>query len=239
MARTIFSLMIALFALAATGPTFGPAAASASTEAVVAADPQETPPQTPEAVSPADPSIKPPLPGGWCCPRCGAECTARGPRFKGRQGGPMLAPGRHEHERARGQRGQRMGREGRGMNGRGMMGMGAGRGVAADRLLRNASELELTEEQIGKLQNLAYETKKKMIDLRADIETERLEMHKLMQSDGADLTQIKRHLAAISKARLAMQEARIENLFEARKLLTDEQKKMVKEKHPRLGMIID
>jgi Spy/CpxP family protein refolding chaperone len=117
--------------------------------------------------------------------------------------------------------------------------MGHGRGVAAERMLRHGSELGLSDNQIAKLEMLSYETKKRLIDLHADIDREQLEVHKRICSGDDDLTQIKRHLTAISKARVGIQEAKIENLFESRKILTDEQKEMVKEKHPRLGRMLD
>jgi Spy/CpxP family protein refolding chaperone len=253
MTRILFSIMIALFALAAAAPGSGVAATSASTAPAVVADSQETPPQAPQGVSPADPSIKPPVTGEWYCWRCGAGNPNQGAKYKGRHGGPMLAQGAKGAQGARGQRGfaarQGCGKHSKSMHDGGMMGrgkgmrgdgmMGHGKGVAADRMLRQASELNLTDDQTAKLEALAYETKKRLIDLHADIEIEQLEVHKQLQSGSEDLTQIKRHWSAIAKAQVDIKEAQITNLFEARKLLTTEQKEMVKERHPRLGMILD
>jgi Spy/CpxP family protein refolding chaperone len=233
--------IVAFSVLAAAGLIAGPATPPASAASEVVANGQETPPPAPQGVSPADPSIEPPNMDEWICPHCGRvnDCPKAG--YKGRKarfGGPMLAPGQKGRECARGARDQRgMARHGRGMRGSGLR--GHGNGVAAERMLRHAPELKLTDDQIGKLEMLAYETKKRMIDLHADVERERLEIKKQMQSGSDDLTQIKRHLSAISKSRLAMQEAKIENLFAARKLLTDEQKEMVKKNHPRMGRILD
>ena len=111
--------------------------------------------------------------------------------------------------------------------------------IAAERIVRFSAELDLTNKQIAKLETLSYETKKKLIDLHADIEKERLEVRNRLRSGSEDLTQIKRHLSAVAKAQVAIKEAKIANLFEARKVLTDEQKKLVREKHPRMGMIFD
>jgi Spy/CpxP family protein refolding chaperone len=118
-------------------------------------------------------------------------------------------------------------------------GPGPREGVAADMMLRRASALELTQDQIGKLEGLAAETKKKLIDLRAEMEKSRLDMRSLLRSESEDLAQVKKQMGALSKARADMQEARITHLFEARKVLTAEQKKMVKEKFPRMGWSID
>jgi Spy/CpxP family protein refolding chaperone len=111
--------------------------------------------------------------------------------------------------------------------------------VAADRILRSSAELGLTDEQTKKLETLSFETKEKLIDLHASIEKERLKVRERMQSGTNDLTQIKRHLNAIAKAQVEVKEARIANLFDARKVLTNEQKGLLKEKHPRLGMTLD
>jgi Spy/CpxP family protein refolding chaperone len=254
---------LAFFALAAAGLILSPATppnlgtpeafaqASASESAApdLAADAQKTTSQSPQGVSPKDPSIEPPATDEWVCPKCGAvNPCPRGEygQRKHRHGGPMLAPGEPGGKGVRGgrgvraQRGQaRYGRHsGRGIH-RGHGIMGHGDGVAAERMLRHAPELKLTDDQIGKLEMLAYETKKRMIGLRADIEREQLEVHKQMRSGSEDLTQIKRHLSAISSARVGIQEAKIDNLFKARRILTEEQKAMVKENHPRLGRILD
>jgi Spy/CpxP family protein refolding chaperone len=121
----------------------------------------------------------------------------------------------------------------------GFHGRGPREGMAAERMLRHAQALNLSDEQIGKLKTLVYETKKKLVDLHSEIEKGQLEIQNLLQSGNDDLTQIRRHLTAISKAHADTQEARIANLFEARKVLTAEQKKLVKENHPRLGMILE
>jgi Spy/CpxP family protein refolding chaperone len=233
MKRAVFSLMTPILALAAAGLIVGPATSPASAAPETVTYTQEATSQSPQGVSPADPSIKPPDTGEWVCSQCGRVNVCPNPgyqRHKGRHGGPMLAPGHRGAKGARGARGQRG-------HGHGMKGHGGG--VAADRMLRHSADLKLTDDQIGRLEMLSYETKKRMIDLHADIELEQLEVKKRMQSGSDDLTQIKRHLSAISKAKLSIQEARIENLFEARKVLTKEQKEMVKENHPRLGRILD
>ena len=111
--------------------------------------------------------------------------------------------------------------------------------MAADRILKFSSELDLTDKQIAELETLSYETKKKLIDLHADIEKEQLEVRNRLRSGSEDMTQIKRHLSAVAKAQSEIKASKITNLFEARKVLTEEQKKLIKEKHPRVGMILD
>ena len=257
MIRATVSLII-LLALAAAGLVLSPATSPVSAAPEEVAVAQQKTSQSPQEVSPADPSIEQPRMDDWVCSKCGATNACPNPGYrkhKGHYGGPMLAPGAKGAKGARGARGHRAraarrdcgercgsgrhgGRAGMGMHrGHGMMGHGDG--VAADRMLKHATELKLTDDQIGKLEMLSYEVKKQMIGLHADIEREQLEVKKQMQSGSDDPTQIKRHLSAISKARLGIQEAKIDNLFKSRKILTNEQKAMVKENHPRLGRILD
>ena len=99
--------------------------------------------------------------------------------------------------------------------------------------------MKLTEEQIDKLEGLATATNMRLIVRRADVVKSELEIQDLLRSGSDDLAQIKRHLGAVSKARAEIQEARIANFFEARRVLTAEQKKMVKDRFPRLGRILD
>jgi Spy/CpxP family protein refolding chaperone len=114
-----------------------------------------------------------------------------------------------------------------------------GAGNPAERLLRNAEELKLTEDQVGALEKVSFETQKTLVDLHAQIEKEQLEIKNLLQSGTDDLAAVKVHLDAVSRARADIQTVRIENLFEARKILTEKQKKMIKEDFPRLGEMLD
>jgi len=118
-------------------------------------------------------------------------------------------------------------------------GWGPGHGIASERMLHRAKGLDLSDEQIDRLKTLAFETKKELVDLHAEIEKGQLEIRNQLQSGSDDLGQIRTHLEAVSKARAGIQEARIANLFEARKVLTEKQKKLIKEKFPQLGMILE
>lgn len=226
-------------------------ASASSTEVVVA---QETaPPSTPQGVSGATPDIRPPSSDTWVCPKCGAESPIQYRGGKRGRRGPQLGAEAGRRGAPRCDRGERycepQGRRGKGMReGRGkrsgkrhghFAGQGQRQGVAADRMLRHASALELTNDQIGKLEMLSYEAKKKLIDLHASIEKEQLELKNRMRSDAEDMSQIKRHLSAIANAKVGIQEVKISNMFAAKKILTDEQKELVKKRHPRMGTILD
>lgn len=125
------------------------------------------------------------------------------------------------------------------MDGRDHLGWGTGGGGAAERMLRHAEELDLSADQKAKLEALAFQTQKKLVDLRAAIEKGQLELRNQLQSGSDDMGQIKSHLEAIARARTGIQEARIANLLDTRKVLTEKQKKLIEEKFPRLEKILE
>jgi Spy/CpxP family protein refolding chaperone len=106
-------------------------------------------------------------------------------------------------------------------------------------LLRHVSDLKLTDEQIEALESLAYDAQKQLIDLRADLEKERLAMRKQLRSDSDDLTAMKRHLNAAAKKRTDIQVLKLTNLIESKEVLSDDQKKIIKERFPRMGRVLD
>lgn len=205
--RTIVAIAAALMAL-------GFAASSAQAQ------------ETPVAQSDAQVSPDAPTPSAddapvVTCPRCGADC----PMPYGRRGRGMDAP------RAR------RGGHGRHFTGRGPGhggGFGRGAGLAADRMLRHASGLELTESQITQLETLSYETKTQLIDLESSLDKARLEMKRQMETDAEDLSAMKKRLDSMAKIKVDIQELKLKNWIDARKVLTDEQKNQVKERYPRL-----
>jgi len=183
---------------------------------------------TQAAAEPPDPGDKvedTAMKGRWgdCpCP----YCEGHGPAWqkRGRRGG-QIGQGRHgQHGRHGGMDGMRMGRRG---------------GLAADRILRHATALELTDAQVEKLEALAYEARKQTIDLRAKMETERLELRHELESGKDDLAALKRRLAAMEKTRTSLHELRLTNWIESKKVLSDAQKQTIKEKFPRLGSMLD
>ena len=151
--KTVMTIAMAAMLIGALAGTT--AVANDGSESDVIQVAQATPPdtpETPEAVNP--PSVT--------CPACGADC----PVPFGRQGRGMRAP------KGRSFRGSEFGRHARSPRGpRG--GFGHGAGVPADRMLRGASRLELSDDQITQLEQLSYDTKSKLIDLESDQEKDR------------------------------------------------------------------
>jgi Spy/CpxP family protein refolding chaperone len=69
-----------------------------------------------------------------------------------------------------------------------------------------------------------------LIDLESDLEKAQLEMKRQMETDGDDYNALKKHLDTVSKRRASIQEVKLKNWVDARKVLTDEQKKTVGDK---------
>jgi Spy/CpxP family protein refolding chaperone len=190
----------------------------ASTRAITATGSPDT---EAEYEAPASDSGDPPGRPGWNCSRCGAECPAP----SGRRGHGVRAP-----------RGAK-GRGGAfGHHGRAARGGGPGSGLAAERMLKSATKLELTDEQIGQLEKLTYNTRSKLIDLESEVEKARLEKHRQMETNAEDLTAMKKHLDSLAKIRVSIQVLKLEHWIDAKKVLTEDQKKLIKESYPRLGM---
>jgi Spy/CpxP family protein refolding chaperone len=206
-------LMLVLSALLVGGLLSAPVAQAApDTESEAYA-------QAPAAVDEDNPGDAPAP--TWTCPRCGAVCPApyghRGRGYEGRRSG--FRGQRGDFGRARGQ-----GRAGRGV------------GMASDRMLRQAARLELTDEQTAQLEKLTYDTKSKLIDLEADMDKARLEMRRQMDSDTDDVAAMKKQLDSVAKIRVNIQTLKLQNWIDAKKVLSDEQKKLMGRNAPRFRM---
>ena len=183
-----------------------------------AADFEDQAPPPPETTSPDADDVDSPT---WQCPRCGADC----PAHFGKQG-----HGRH------GRRGAHRGVRGRGAELGHYGGDQRRAGLPSQGMLRHATRLELSDEQIGQLEKLTYDAKSKMIDLNSDLEKARLEMHKQMDTNSDDVSAMKKQLDSIAKKRVSIQELKLQNWIDSKKVLTEEQRKLIGKKQLRMGM---
>jgi Spy/CpxP family protein refolding chaperone len=99
-----------------------------------------------------------------------------------------------------------------------------------DCLLMHASVLGLTDDQQNELKELQFAAKKKMIDLKAAMQKEQLEMQELMSADDLNASAIKRQLDAVASAHTDVKFEMISTMIAARKVLTKEQRELLKEK---------
>jgi Spy/CpxP family protein refolding chaperone len=186
--------------------------------------PKETAPAI-EGTSPARPDI--PMPrfdDPWYCWRCGSANPYPKKHFKERLHRPMLAPGIDREKDAS----RSYGKDG-------MM-----RGAAsAHALLRHAVALGLEREQAVNLSDLAYRTEKTLIDLRAKMQREELELKRAVLADDVNLSSLKRHLDAAARARVNFRYAQLESWIEAKNLLTEEQRHRLRSMQPGVEPMIE
>ena len=83
--------------------------------------------------------------------------------------------------------------------------------------------LELTDEQVDKLEDLRFSHEKEALEIKQKIEREQLELRKLMDADEPNESKIKAKIREIGSLRTDFQLAQVDTYFAARKILTDEQ----------------
>jgi Spy/CpxP family protein refolding chaperone len=126
--------------------------------------------------------------------------------------------------------GRMMGRPGMMMRmGRGPM-MRPGRALGRmDMLGRLADKLDLSEEQRDEIKDILTAHQKDMIQKKADRKLAEVELRELTMEDDPDLDTIEEQVKEIANLEAGMRYSRIKAMVDARSVLTDEQKKELKE----------
>ncbi|NQU27876.1 MAG: Spy/CpxP family protein refolding chaperone [Candidatus Marinimicrobia bacterium] len=112
---------------------------------------------------------------------------------------------------------------------------GQGRGGFGRELGWN-DDLNLTSEQIKKIDSYRTDFRKEQIDLRADIQKMRLDLQDLLRTDEPNQKAINNQLEKIQAKELAMEKLRVEHHLQVRELLTDEQKTLFDQHSLNRGM---
>ena len=97
-------------------------------------------------------------------------------------------------------------------------------------------KLNLTDEQTKKFEDIHYQHQKKAITMRAEIESARLDLGRLMRADEPDRRAIEAQIDKVSQARVGLEKDRVGQMLEMRALLTPEQRKTWREMHGGMGM---
>ncbi len=97
------------------------------------------------------------------------------------------------------------------------------------------AQLNLTEEQEKKFNEIIFSQREAMIDTRAEIQKLRLEKQKIAMSDNPDLTKLKKLNAKISELQTRGANSRLETWAKINKILTPEQQKIWKKTLNKLG----
>ncbi|HEY6866059.1 MAG TPA: Spy/CpxP family protein refolding chaperone [Candidatus Eisenbacteria bacterium] len=109
---------------------------------------------------------------------------------------------------------------GRGAGGPGMRGPGMERRMRRADLLR---ELDLSKEQRDKIAELRDKQQRSTIRARADLQTARLDLRRLIRADKPDRAAIDRQIDRMAQIRSEMQKSRVAMMLDMRSVLTPEQ----------------
>lgn len=118
----------------------------------------------------------------------------------------------------------------------GMWGMGLG--LIPEGCLQGpiADSIGLTEKQREQIEDIIYQYRQSMVELRAQIQSKRMELERLFWTGGSD-SEIKSLVSQLSNLQAQAAEKRVEMMLSIRKLLNSEQlkklRRMVKTKHHR------
>lgn len=95
-------------------------------------------------------------------------------------------------------------------------------------LLRQAEDLELTDQQIDQIRAISLDEHKQMIQNRADLQLAELELRELMMADNLDKAKIMKKSDEISTIKAKMAKTRLEKRIDRMNILTAEQRAKAK-----------
>jgi len=97
-------------------------------------------------------------------------------------------------------------------------------------------KLQLSDEQIQKIENISRDYQMREIDLRAEVEKQGLLLHQQMEAEVPDAAQVLAQVDKLSRARGQLERSRAETVLAIHHVLTAEQAKKLRELGPRAAM---
>jgi Spy/CpxP family protein refolding chaperone len=97
-------------------------------------------------------------------------------------------------------------------------------------ILKFYEELNLTDEQKEKIESLWFEHQRRQVEIGAKLRKAEIELEELLWEDEPDRSAIERKIDEISRYRAELQKSRIEHRLNVARVLTPEQRKLIKEK---------
>jgi Spy/CpxP family protein refolding chaperone len=94
-------------------------------------------------------------------------------------------------------------------------------------------ELDLSKDQREKVEALRERQERSTIRMRADLQTSRLDLKRLMRAERPDRMAINRQIDRLAQQRADMQKARVGMMLDMRGLLTPEQQERARERRGR------
>jgi Spy/CpxP family protein refolding chaperone len=96
-------------------------------------------------------------------------------------------------------------------------------------------KLQLSDEQVQKIEKIARDQHLQEIDLRADVEKQDVLLRTLMESDAPDKSQALAQVDRLSEARARLERSRVEMFLSIQQVLTPEQAKKLRSLPPLAG----
>ena len=96
-------------------------------------------------------------------------------------------------------------------------------GLGTEGVLNFSKELGLTDEQIAKLKEIREKSKKEVFNLRNEIKTSIWDIQDELKKSNADKNKINNLVDKVSDNQKKLMKIRIEQFFEVKKILTEEQ----------------
>ncbi|MBI5508323.1 MAG: periplasmic heavy metal sensor [Deltaproteobacteria bacterium] len=116
------------------------------------------------------------------------------------------------------------------------MGMGGGRGFRPEMIAVIGAELGVADSVLGQIKDKSYKSDQEAIKLRADLDSARLEMRRLMDEDKPDPAKVMKQIDAVGNLETELKKNRVRLLLSVRELLTpDQRKKLQKVMAERIG----
>jgi Spy/CpxP family protein refolding chaperone len=88
--------------------------------------------------------------------------------------------------------------------------------------------LDLSDEQRDVIENASFETRKKIIPLRSEIELKRIDLEKEMKADEPNRSKIMKIMKEISNLDLKIKQTEMDQRLDVHSILTPEQRKQLK-----------
>lgn len=96
-----------------------------------------------------------------------------------------------------------------------------------------AKQLKLTDREVGRLDRMYVETRRKLIQVKSAIERERFELDNLLESKSMDEPQVKEQFERLERERTRLADARFRFLLEVRKIMGSERYQHLKQLYNR------
>lgn len=89
--------------------------------------------------------------------------------------------------------------------------------------------LDLTAEQKEKMEAIRYNQRRKLVQMRADLQVARMDLQQVMKQDAPSKAEVKKKVAEINRLRSAMFEQQVDGRLEQQSVLTPEQRERMRQ----------